>query len=863
MDELLQDFLSETGEHIEAAGAHLVQFERDPTDTRDIASIYRLVHSIKGTCGFIGLPRLERLAHSAETLVAQLRDGVPSTRDTVSLVLATVDRIKFILSELSAQAAEPAGDDADLIGAIALATRGMEPAPEAAPGAAEAGDDPPVPFGSPPAAAQEAPQLPAAEPTGPREGKVGPPRRHDSIRVAVTLLETLMRLVSELVLTRNQLAETTASSDDGATQRALGEFSTLLSDLQDTVMRARMQPLERLFGSLARLNRELGRELNKPIDLIVSGADTELDRQLIELVRDPLMHLIRNCADHGIEPPAKRVAAGKTEAGRIEVAAAHESGAVVIRVADDGRGMDIPRIRAKATAMGLTTAAELESMGDSEVCRFIFAPGFSTAAAVTTVSGRGMGMDIVRRSLEGVGGSIELATTAGRGTTFTLKIPLTLAIAPALIVGIGTERFAVPQNAVTEIVDLSFGGAARLERVGGALLLRLRNDILPVRALSSILRLDDADPTDAPRFAVMMRVGRFRFGIIVDAVSGTQEIVVKPLMSILRAADLFSGNTILGDGSVVLILDAGAIARSIDARRSQEGSVAAVAPDDVVVDRHLTSLLLFRAGPGAMKALPLTLVARIVVIAAEGVSRAEDGFVAIHDGRMMPLVYAGSRDDLPDVPTWPILVIEVNGEPMGIMVTEIVDIVAVPLGVELSSRAADLVGMTEVLGRPVEMLDITWFMRTARPEAFARGRSRRARVLLVEDKPFFRDLLAPAVIAAGYDVTITSGAVGALSALRTGGPFDAVATDIDMPGMSGYALVRTLRADPAFAGVPVIGLASVVAPSVHSAAAMAGMNDVVGKLDRSALVETLAKALHPEIMQSFALEAAVLSGQAA
>ena len=750
MDELLQDFLAETGEHLEAAGAHLVRFEQNPTDTGDIGSIFRLVHTIKGTCGFIGLPRLERLAHSAESLVSQLRDGVPSTQETVSLVLETVDRIKYILAELAVHAVEPTGNDEDLIAEIAAAAGDDDQqASEAA--------------ATIPAEAQAADEVSPRTSAGPRSvprptaPQVNSPKHHDSVRVSVTLLETLMTLVSELVLTRNQLSETTDRSDEPSTKVALGRLSSLLSDLQDSVMRARMQPLDRLFGSLPRLARELGRELDKPIELVLSGADTELDRQLVEVIRDPLTHLVRNCADHGLESSAERVAAGKPEFGTIQVAASHESGTVVIRVSDDGRGLDVARIRAKVLALGLASAQELDRLNDSDVCRFIFSAGFSTAASVTNVSGRGMGMDIARRNIEAVGGSIELATTEGRGTSFSLKIPLTLAIAPALIVEIGTERFAVPQNSVTEIVELTQGSAARVDRIGEALLLRLRQDIVPVCDLRRTLALEAGAPPPDLRHAVLMRVGSFRFGVIVDRVFGTQEIVVKPLMSILGSLDLYSGNTILGDGSVVLILDATGLARRLAPRQNQQGSVAAIAPETEAKQRDPVPLILFRAGPGAIKALPLTVITRIEMIPFGAIERLDGQFVTSYGGCMMPLVSAGPDDLVPATGEFPILVIGVGGEPMGIVVSEIIDIVTAPLSIEISSRSPGLVGSARIMGHAVEFLDIMFFMQRARPEAFARGHSRRGRVLLVEDRPFFRDMLAPSVIAAGYDVVVTSG----------------------------------------------------------------------------------------------------------
>ena len=416
MDELLKDFLVETAEHIESVGNELVLFERDPTDARIIASIFRLVHTIKGTCGFLSLPRLAHLAHAAEALIGRLRDGAPATHQRVSLILAAIDRIKLILAELENSASEPRGDDADLIVAL-NGEVGIEPPPCA---------DGPLPV----APVEQDPEYPsetptAGEPAGQQAG-ADPQRSIRSpatIRVSVGALERIMTLVSELVLTRNQLLEITRRLAEDPIKPPLQRLSSLTSDLQDAVMRARMQPIGRLFSNLPRLVRELASDVGKKIELVTAGSDTELDRQLIELIRDPLTHMIRNCADHGIETPQERRAAGKPEAGTIRVSAAHEAGHITIAISDDGRGLDVERIRAKALSLGLAGEAQLARMTNDEVCSFIFAPGFSTARQVTSISGRGVGMDVVRENIELIGGTVALSTVDGARHDIRLEDP--------------------------------------------------------------------------------------------------------------------------------------------------------------------------------------------------------------------------------------------------------------------------------------------------------------------------------------------------------------------------------------------------------------------------------------------------------
>src|SRR5947209_7874787 len=450
MDELLKDFLTETAEHIEAVGTQLVLLERDPSDAAMIASIFRLVHTIKGTCGFLGLTRLGQLAHAAETLIGRIRDGATPTPDAVTVILAAIDRIKMVLAELERTAQEPDGDDSDLVQALDL---------QSAAAAAETVDAQGT------AAELHEPRSTPAAPAQVTEEAVRPVRRPETIRVAVGTLERIMLLVSELVLTRNQLLEITRKETHDAIKAPLQRLSGLTSDLQDSVMRARMQPVGRLFGSLPRLVRELAGEVGKKIHLVTEGAETELDRQLIELIRDPLTHMIRNCAAHGIEAPAERLARGKPETGTIRISASHGAGQITINVVDDGRGLDIPRIRQKAIALGLAQEAEVARMSNDDICRFIFRPGFSTAGAVTSLSGRGVGMDVVRENIEAIGGSIALSSTLGQGTCFSLKIPLTLAIAPALIVQAGDHRFALTQVSVVEAVGLGPGAAHTPERV--------------------------------------------------------------------------------------------------------------------------------------------------------------------------------------------------------------------------------------------------------------------------------------------------------------------------------------------------------------------------------------------------------------
>jgi len=847
MDELLNDFLVETNEHIEAADVQLVLFEKNPGDKSIVASIFRLLHTIKGTCGFLGLSRLEHISHAAEALISRLREGATGTAEIVSSILIAVDRIKFILRELEKSGQEPDGDDQDLIGVIEnqieksqLAENTAEDQPSAAENAM--------------AELTKVNEISASKPS--IETGV---KRTETVRVAVDMLEQIMLLVSELVLTRNQLLDLSRISEDEATKAPLQRLSTLTTDLQDKVMRARMQPVERLFANLPRLVRDLSLELGKKLELITNGGDTELDRQLIELIRDPLTHLLRNCADHGIEQVQDRLAAGKPAAGTIRVVASHHAGFITIEVSDDGRGLDIERIKAKALAQGIATSTELASLSDEEISRFIFLPAFSTADAITSISGRGIGMDVVRENIEEIGGSISLTSVAGKGTKFSLKIPLTLAIMPALIVHAGVHRFALPQHSVVEVVGINENDTRHeIDHVRGSLVLRLRDEILPLTDLRQVLAIESNRPSNQEDRAVVMRIGMQSFAILVDAVADVKEVVVKPLGTSIAHLSAFSGQTILGDGSVVLILDPTGIASMLGLAQTSDYKLMPGTESSGFTAS--TRIVLFRAGTGAIKAIPLSLITRIEMVQKAMIEQSNDVYVMRHQNHLMLLLPVGTISDHPE---HPVLVLSVGGESMGLLVDEIYDIVEETLDVEIASTTPGVIGSVRIRDMVVELIDVAHFMRIGRPDAFARQFTRRFRILLVDDKLFFRDMLSPVLKAAGYDVTCAESGEEALSFFTKGHCFDAVVTDIEMPNMNGYTLSHTLTTDDRYANMPIIALAAHASPTIEQAAAASGMCKVVGKFDRSALLQALEAHLKIETLGNYELEHGLIKGLAA
>src|SRR5579871_5113651 len=902
MDDLLREFLTETSESLDTVDNQLVKFEQEPNNAKILDNIFRLVHTIKGTCGFLGLPRLEALAHAGETLMGKFRDGMPVTADAVTLILSSIDRIKEILGGLEATETEPEGNDRDLIDQLeAMVERGMAAmaagaaapqaaAPEPAPAPVAKAAEPEVTQGSlveqtlerplrpgevsldelerafretaiEVEAAPAAAPVPAAEKPEVKEAKVKPakapvskaaeaePQEADrvanqSIRVNVDTLEHLMTMVSELVLTRNQLLEISRRNEDTEFKVPLHRLSNVTAELQEGVMKTRMQPIGNAWQKLPRIVRDLSSELHKQIELEMHGADTELDRQVLDLIKDPLTHMVRNSADHGLETPAERAAAGKPETGTIRLSAYHEGGHIIICIADNGRGLNTERIKAKALQNNLVTEAELEKMTEAQIHKFIFAPGFSTAAAVTSVSGRGVGMDVVRTNIDQIGGTIDIKSVHGEGTAVTIKIPLTLAIVSALIVEAGGDRFAIPQLSVVELVRARANSEHRIERIKDTAVLRLRNKLLPLMHLKKLLKIDDGSSTDPENgFIVVTQVGSQTFGIVVDGVFHTEEIVVKPMSTKLRHIDMFSGNTILGDGAVIMIIDPNGIAKALGAA----GNASHEITDESAAQRaagaeQLTSLLVFRAGSDQPKAVPLGLVTRLEEIAAEKIELSNGRSMVQYREQLMPLVQM-SGVNIRTSGSQPILVFADDGRSMGLVVDEIIDIVEERLNIEVAGSSDGILGSAVIKGQATEVIDVGHFLPMAFSDWFSRKEMRPSQsaqsVLLVDDSAFFRNMLAPVLKAAGYKVRVAPSAQEGLAALRSGQAFDVVLTDIEMPDMNGFEFAETIRSDTHLASMPIIALSSLVSPAAIERGRQAGFHDYVAKFDRPGLIAAL------------------------
>ncbi|MCO5166322.1 MAG: chemotaxis protein CheW [Planctomycetes bacterium] len=643
----LQEFLAESREGLALVEAELLALERDPTARPRVDAAFRALHTLKGTAGFLGLAALEALAHEGEELLAAARAGaLELAGEPVGTLLGLVDRLR-------------AGLDA------------LEPAAQAAPGA-EAGRE-----------AGEA-----------------------SVRVDVAAMDRLMDLTGELVLVRNQLLQLAAGAVAGPLVAASQRLDQVTSDLQGEVMRTRLQPIGTLWGPLRRVARDLAAALAKRARVDVEGGETELDRALIEAVRGPLGHLVRNAIDHGLEPPAARRAAGKPEEGRIALRARHEGGKVVIEVHDDGAGLDPRALADRAVTAGQLTREEAGRLPERELLALALRPGLSTAGAVTALSGRGVGLDAVKTSVERVGGAVELMSAPGRGTTVRLVIPLTLAIIPALLVASGGQRFALPQAHVLEVVRVDAG----VERVLGAPVFRLRGRLLSLVHLDAELRPDDpaaaaAAPGDDAAVVVLEADGR-RLGLLVAEVHDTEEIVVKPLGALLAGHPLFAGATVLGDGGVALILDvAGLVARASE--RRGDDATAAAAPSGPAAG---AALLVVEAG-AERAALPLEAVARLEELPRAALERALGRDVVQHRGEVVPLVALGRALGAPAAgpPPDPVPLVMVAG-PMGavgLAVDRVLDVfegAAAPAAP--ATRRRGVAGTAVIAGRVTQVLDV-------------------------------------------------------------------------------------------------------------------------------------------------------------
>ena len=646
MDDLTKEFLAESQEGLDRMERCLTELEMRPDDAGLLGEIFRAVHTIKGTTGFLGFDRLEKLAHAGEHLLGSLRDGrLEVTSDLISGLLHLLDGLRAILAlieETGGEGTRSGDEDSDLIAELALLNGAMPPAnvgPELLDAVIDAGGNDAV------SADAESKRVGAASTAGLAGANVNNERNAASndktLRIDVDVLNRMMNLVGELVLTRNQMLQSDRSAANFP--ELARRLDSVTADLRETVMQARMQPVGNLFGKFPRMVRDLARTCGREVRIEFTGQETGLDKSLLEAIKDPLTHAVRNAVDHGIEPAADRVLAGKPAEGCVRLRAFHQSGSVVIEVVDDGAGIPLEKVLAKAIERNLVTAEQAAGMSEREALQLIFLPGFSTASAVTTVSGRGVGMDVVRANVEKVGGSVEVESRRGEGTTLRLRVPLTLAIVPSLVVRSGGQCFALPQSALVELVDIpkrEISGV--VERIGSAELYRLRERLLPMIWLDRLLGLEANSPDSSlGNYMAVLEADGCRYGLVVDDLMSPEEIVVKPLSPVLREIGLFSGATVLGNGRLALILDVGATAARAGVKPIEEES-AADSSQAAVQEASGESFLIFEDRARERTALPLDMVELIESVPLERIEYAGGRPLLQYRGELLALKDEGN-----------------------------------------------------------------------------------------------------------------------------------------------------------------------------------------------------------------------------
>ncbi len=786
MDEIVKDFLIESNENLDRLDQELVKLESAPSSKDLLASVFRTIHTIKGSCGFLGFARLEKVAHAGESLLSHLRDGeVSLTEEITSGLLAMVDAVRQMLNAIEKTGTDGEEDYAELISHLAELRSN--------PGAAADGEKEEQAAGAPdPAPTEPAPTVEPGSGMNPIPEGIGDPSkiggvllargqirtedlaraleqqemgrqrlgeiliaqgvvrpedvaaaqqtleaRHpeaalDTIRVGVNLIDGLMNLVGELVLARNQLLQFANSLKDTGFQAVSQRMNLIATELQEEVMKTRMQPIGNVWNKFPRTVRDLALSCGKDVRLEMIGQDTELDRTIIEAIKDPLTHLVRNSIDHGIEPPAARKQAGKDVTGVLKLHAFHEGGQVNIEISDDGAGLNRERIRQKAIERGMVSAQQAALMPDRDIFNLIFLPGFSTAEKVTNVSGRGVGMDVVKTNVEKIGGTVDVQSAAGKGTTVRVKIPLTLAIIPALMVNSAGERFAIPQVSLVELVRLDAGETGKnVEMVHGAPVYRLRGRLLPLVYLNRELHLTPAQngqnaPDSAADIVVVQADGR-EFGLVVDEITDTEEIVVKPLGKQLKGITAYSGATIMGDGRVALILDILGLAQ----RASISSASRELASSDTKKDKKESSLrgdiagrqtvLVVECGKQGRVAIPLPLVSRLEEFPVTVIEMAGAQEVMQYRGQIIPLirlsrVLATAGAGIPsDADRFQVVVYTEAGRSVGLIVDRIVDIVDERLSLESTGQRRGVMGSSVVQKRVTDLLDVPSLVRDAIP----------------------------------------------------------------------------------------------------------------------------------------------------
>ncbi|RMH50294.1 MAG: hybrid sensor histidine kinase/response regulator [Zetaproteobacteria bacterium] len=984
-EELLSEFLTESNENLAEIEQQLMDLENDPQNEELLAAIFRTIHTVKGSCGFIGLSKLEKVAHAGENLLSRIRaTHFAVTEDIVSLLLENADAIKGILEHLEREGCEPDVDHSQLINRLQAAERlvaamaeqgeGVAPPPKEEPAAQEGGDggagpdpatilagwaadysqelrdclaaaglatpqqivdagfaklkeldaftpadalkllgtakaavaagnadgaiaEPPPEEKKEPKSAPKAEAQPAAADSGAAEvkqgeitqpkqaakapsapapakkpaAKAGPPAAQPqrkpagagSVRVDVELLDELMNQVGELVLTRNRLMQMVTTMGSMELMRVGRDVDQITEQLQEKLLRTRMQSIQSIWSSVPRIVRDIGKQLEKKIKVVMHGEETELDRTILNALKDPLTHIIRNSCDHGIELPAVRRELGKPEEGTLTLSAKQESGFILINIQDDGAGIDPQKIKNKAVAMGVITEEQAAAMPDKAALQLIFNPGLSTAEKVSNISGRGVGMDVVKTSIEKVGGTTEIMSEVGRGTTLRIRIPLTLAIISAMIVGVRGHRLAVPQMSVQELLNAP-EESEDWRLIAGRPFFRLRGKLLPILRLSDCLKLPERrrkrkegeevkiDPMQDQRQVnagsiVVVDVGDQPFGVLVDEIIGAEEIVVKPLGVHFEHLKLYGGCSILGDGRVVPILDCNGLAGML--QKTEEHDVTAYAMEEEGArfgQEALQHTLIYKQGDQRY-AIPMALVERLENFPADRIERSSKGEVLQYRGAVIPVLRWGDLVGAPSVDGEDIycLILSDGHKRMALQVEDVIDILEIPLDIKMASDSPLFLGTAVIQDLATEVVDVFEVVKQVDPNWFQRNKREEAevklKVLYAEAAPFFRNLVVPVLETLNLEIWQASDGAEAVRILEERTP-DLILTDIEMPNMDGYELATWVREHPHLAEIPIVALTA-TPPDEDDEARRSLFTEILLKFDRQSIEEFLREHL--------------------
>lgn len=886
-DEILREFVVESAEHLADVESQLLEIEDGGANINNdlVNTVFRAIHSVKGAAGFLGLVKINELAHNLENVLNLIRNQelVPS-HEVIDRLLRSADLLRNMVNDVEAsngfdvslqveelkqiltgdftndsETQDVAHSLVEVVETVTSAVAGQRPSKSAEPSTAvEPSLNSPVP-----SQAQSVPGEVKPKAESSPDSKAAQRVPESNVRVNVAILDRLMNLAGELVLGRNQLLQSINSHCDHDHLSAVAaRLDQVTSELQEAIMQTRMQPVGAVFNRFPRVVRDLSAKLRKNCDLEIEGGEVEIDKTIIEAIGDPLTHLIRNSVDHGIELPAKRTAAGKKPEGLIRLRAFHQAGKVCIRIEDNGAGIDPARIKSKALSNGLISEAEAAAMSLNDTLRLIFAPGFSTAAEVTDVSGRGVGMDVVKTNIEQIGGTVDIESELGVGSAIHITLPLTLAIIPSMIIGCGEDKFAIPQTNISELVRVpAVECHERIGQVQGAEVLRLRGALLPLVRLSKLFNSDldaargpfeDNGVEDAPRNlnVIVVESGQYRYGVAVDALYDSEEIVVKPLGRQLKELNYLAGATILGDGRVALILDITGIALHASLRSCEELNEAEDDAANGALAADIHRLLLFANAPTEHFAIPMACVSRIERTATRDIIEVGGRLLLPYRGSTLPLLaleeYITAKPRETELEHLFVIVFAVSNREVGLIAPSLNDICNVDLQVDDSVlREPGVAGVLVIDEHPTRLLDLMAISRTAHPEwaeqtpQVAEATSKH--ILIAEDSAFFRRHVQQTLTDEGYTVTAAEDGQEGWEKLQEMNPLpDLVVTDVEMPRMSGLDLCKAIRGDQRTHGLPVIALTSLASDADIARGKAVGIDDYQVKLDKANLLTAIA-----------------------